>query len=263
MRKWIIGAGVTIVALALGVGAAYGGSQLIRTYRPQIREAIQNLRGNLPAANNGAPEKGQVPGINGWPGMMGGGATGPLQGMRDRMQGLRNRAQDQRNPRSGTRITLDQAVQSAQTYAAGLGSNFQAAQVLEFQNGFTAVITEKDTGRGAVDVLIDPYNGVARPEMGPTLMWNIKYGRGEDSPAQTADNSVTIDQARQAAQTYLDQAHPGAKLNEGGYSFYGYYGFAYSVDGKIAGVLSVNGTTQQVWEPAGLGGFVGEKEMPQ
>jgi hypothetical protein len=263
MRKWIIGAGVTIAALALGVGAAYGGSQLIKTYRPQIRESIQNVRGNLPSGSNALPETGQAPGLNGLPGMMGGGANGPLQEMRERMQGLRNRVQDRRNRNSETRITLDQAVQAGQDYAVGLGSNFQLAQVLEFQNGFYAVITEKDTGRAAVEVLIDPYSGVVLPEMGPAMQWNLKYGRAQDPSQPAGDNPVAIDQARLAAQAFLEKVHPGAKVNEGGYAFYGYYGFNYSVDGKTAGVLSVNGTTQQVWEPRGLGAFVGQKEMTQ
>jgi hypothetical protein len=261
MRKWIIGAGVTIVALALGVGAAYGGSQLIKTYRPQIRDAIQNLRGNLPSGNDALPETGRVPGLNRLPGMMGG--NGPLQGMRDRMQGLRNRAQDPRNRGSETRVTLDQAVQAGQDYAAGLGSNFQLAQVLEFQNGFYAVVTEKDSGRGALEILIDPYRGTVLPEMGPAMQWNLKYGRGQDPSKPAGDNTEAIDQARLAAQTFLDKAHPGAKLNEGGVAFYGYFSFNYSVDGKTAGVISVNGATQQVWEPVGLGAFVGEKEMTQ
>jgi hypothetical protein len=263
MRKWIIGAGVTIVALALGVGAAYGGSQLIKTYRPQIREAIQNVRGNLPSGNDVLPETGRVRGADGLPGMMGGGGNGPLQDMRDRMQGLRNRVQNQRDGNSDIRITMDQAVQAAQDYAAKLGSNLQVAQVLEFQNGFYAVITEKDSGRGALEVLIDPYAGRVLPEMGPALMWNLKYGHGKDFSAPAGDNSVTVDQARTAAQSYLDKIHPGAKLNAGGYAFYGYYGFAYSIDGKTAGVLSVNGSTQQVWDAARLGAFVGEKEMTQ
>jgi hypothetical protein len=277
MRKWIIGTGVTIAALALGVGAAYGGSLLIKEYRPQIRNAIQNERGDLPPVGNGRngtgqvpdfngmPGKmnGQVPDFNGMPGMMNGGAVGPLQGMRERLPEMQNRAQDPRNGDSGTPITMDQAVQAAQKYAAGLGANFQLAQVLEFQNGFYAVITEKDTGRGALEVLIDPTSGQVLPERGPLLMWNLKYGRMGNGAAQTGDNTVTLDQARLAAQAFLDKTHPGAKLNEGGVAFYGYYALVYSVDGKTAGVLGVNGTTQQVWEPAGLGAFVAEKEMAQ
>jgi hypothetical protein len=263
MRKWIIGAGVTIAALALGVGAAYGGSQLIKTYRPQIREAIQNVRGNLPSGKTSLPETGRVPDLNGFPGMRNGGGNGPMQGMRDRMEKLRDRVQDRRNRNSETRITLDQAVQAAQTYAAGLGANFSVAEVMEFERNFYAVILEKDSGRGAQEVLIDPYDGWVTPEPGPNMMWNLKYGRMHAGSAQTGDNAVTLDQARQAAQEYLDPAHPGAKLNGSGYSFYGYYTFDYSVDGKTAGMLSVNGTTRQVWEHTWHGTFVAEKEMTQ
>jgi hypothetical protein len=248
MRKWIIGAGVTIIALALGVGAAYGGSQLIKAYRPQIRETIQSARGNEPLPNSRIPQTGILPGARD------GNGIGPLQRMLERMQ-------QQRDDRSGVRITLDQAIQAAQTYTAGLGANLQLARVLEFQNGFYAVITEKDTGRGALELQIDPLNGRILPGMGPNRMWNLKYARLDKETARTGDNTVTLDQARLAAQTYLDTAHPGAKLNEGGIAFYGYYSFDYSVDGKTAGILSVSGTTQQVWEPAGLGAFVAEKEM--
>ena len=46
MRKWIIGIGLAIAAAALGVGAAYGGSLVIRAYAPQIRQSIQSERGN-------------------------------------------------------------------------------------------------------------------------------------------------------------------------------------------------------------------------
>jgi hypothetical protein len=249
MRKWIIGAGVVIVSLALGVGAAYGTSRLVKAHAPQIRQAVQSVRGNNPARNEVVPSTGFMPG------MRNGGPTGPLQGMRNRMQ--------PGNGQGTTSITLDQAVQSVQTYAAGLGANFQVAQVLEFQNGFYAVITEKDTGRGAVEVLIDPFRGMVLREAGPSLQWNLKYGREQNSSASTGDNSVTIDQARAAAQAYLDKAHAGAQLNEGGVAFYGYYTFDYSIGGKTAGVVSVNGITQQVWEPVGLGAFVADKEMAQ
>jgi len=248
MRKWIIGAGVTIVALALGVGAAYGVSRLIKTYRPQIQPAVQSVRGNQPLRNEVFPQAGMLPGLRN------GGAIGAMQGMRNRMQ-------QQENGRQGNHITLDQAVQSVQTYAADLGGNFQAAQVLEFKNGFYAVITEKDTGRGALEVLIDPFRGMVLREAGPSLQWNLKYGREKNTSAAAGDNSITIDQARTAAQAYLDKTHAGATLNEGGYAFYGYYTFDYSADGKTAGILSVNGTTQQTWEPVGLGGFVAEKEL--
>jgi hypothetical protein len=63
MRKWLIGIGVAVAAAALGVGAAYGGSRLIETYRPQLTQAVQSFRGSADAdevfqrrdANQGMP----------------------------------------------------------------------------------------------------------------------------------------------------------------------------------------------------------------
>ncbi len=246
MRKWIIGAGVVVVSLALGVGAAYGTSRLIKANAPQIRQAVQSVRGNNTSRNNRFPQSGILPG----------GGNG------EQTSPFRNGQKPGSRP-SAAQITLDQAVQSVQTYAADLGANFQVAQVMQFQNGFYAVITEKDTGRGALEVLIDPFRGMVLREAGPSLEWNLKYGREKNSSNPAGDNSVTIDQARTAAQSYLDKAHSGAQLNEGGFAFYGYYTFDYSVDGKTAGVVSVNGTTQQVWEPMGLGALVTEKEWSQ
>jgi hypothetical protein len=46
MRKWLIGIGVAVAAAALGVGAAFGGSRLMDTYRSERSQAIQSVRGS-------------------------------------------------------------------------------------------------------------------------------------------------------------------------------------------------------------------------
>jgi hypothetical protein len=45
MRSWLIGIGVAVAAGALGVGAAYGGSELVKTYRPDIVQNARSIRG--------------------------------------------------------------------------------------------------------------------------------------------------------------------------------------------------------------------------
>ena len=72
-----------------------------------------------------------------------------------------------------------------------------------------------------------------------------------------------VQAAREAAQKYLDQYYPGAQVNEGGYAFYGYYTFDYSVDGRTAGMLSVHGTSGETWMHTWHGAFVAEKEMEE
>jgi hypothetical protein len=257
MRSWLMGIGVAVVAGALGVGAAYGGSELVKTYRPDIVQAAQSVRG-ADAWGAGFP-------------MMGSDVTtcnpNGSGGIRERMKDRADKFRDRRSGRSGgkvgERIPIEEAAQTAETYTAKLGSEFRVAEVMEFERNFYAVIVEKETGRGAFEVLIDPFSGTVTPEPGPNMMWNGKYGGLMHRTAQTGENALSIEQARAAAQEYLDTVNPGATVNEGGFSFYGYYTFDYSSDGKTTGMLSVHGSTGEVWLHTWHGAFVAEMEMEQ
>jgi len=96
------------------------------------------------------------------------------------------------------------------------------------------------------------------------MMWNLKYGapmhRVEGS---AAENTVTLEEARAAAQEFLDANLAGASLNADGTAYYGYYTFDFSEDGKVAGMLSVNGLTGQVWLHTWHGAFITEVEVAQ
>jgi len=167
-------------------------------------------------------------------------------------------------------ITLEQAEQSAAQYAQSLGSNLKVAEVMQFDNGFYAEIVEKDTGLGAQEILIDQYTGAAFPEYGPNMMWNTKYGhmgggfggmmggmmRGWFNQQPSGKLTVTPDQARKDAQAYLDQAQPGVKVGDDITQFYGYYTLHTFKDGKVNGMLSVNGYSGQVWYHTWHGAFV-------
>jgi len=165
------------------------------------------------------------------------------------------------NRQAGQRITLDQALTLADQYAARYGANYRVAEVMEFYDNFYAAITEVDTGRGVFEVLIDPYSGAIRPEPGPNMMWNLKYGQMMMSRSQGGDNTLTSEQARVLAQQALDKSLPGAQAEATGRAFYGYYTFDYQVNGKIAGMLSVNGTSGATWLHTWHGIFIDEKGM--
>jgi len=160
---------------------------------------------------------------------------------------------------SGQRITIDQAIQDAQNYAAKVGNTLTVADVLEFQNGFYAIVTEQSTGRGAFELLIDPDTGNVSREMSPDMMWNLKYGRMRANGS--GDNTVTLQQAQTDAQKVLDARGSGATLGNDAFDFYGFYTFNYQVNGQTAGLLSVNGINGQVWLDARLGNFIAEKEV--
>jgi len=93
-------------------------------------------------------------------------------------------------------------------------------------------------------------------------MWNLKYGRMMMMRSQQSDdNSLTMEQAHAAAQQALDKSLPGAQVEASGRAFYGYYTFDYQVNGKIAGMLSINGTSGDTWLHTWHGTFIDEKGM--
>jgi hypothetical protein len=187
--------------------------------------------------------------------MMGGGAYGP---------GMMGGYGPYNEAPSGTRINLDQAVQDAQNYVSSYyGVGFQIAEVMEFQNNFYLPVIEKDTSRGAFELLVDPGSGEVFPEYGPNMMWNLKYGHMAAGFAASPENAISLEEARSLAQKALDVQFTGAKVEEDGIDFYGYYTFDYTVNGQIAGMLSINGASGEAWLHTWHGQFITEKELSE
>jgi len=187
-------------------------------------------------------------------------------------------------PSSGVRVTqcplaletkptsLDRAVDLAKQYVASLGNpDLDVKEVMEFELNFYFIVYEKSTGVGAFEMLIDPYGGRIRPEPGPNMMWNTKYGmmgRGMSgmmggSPyrgAPTTNMPVTVEQAEKIAAEFLESYFSGATIEDPD-TFYGYYTIHVLKEGKVYGMLSVNGYTGQVWYHDWHGTFVAMKEL--
>lgn len=161
----------------------------------------------------------------------------------------------------GGNIGMDRAVSAARGTAASYpGGGLAVDEVIEFSNGYYASIREKSTGTGAFEVLIDRSTGRVTREPGPDMMWNTRYGMmggglmgGSYSGAGAM--SVRPPQARDIAQRWLDANQPGATANSPDL-FYGYYTVEFLKDGKLAGMLSVNGSSGAVWLHSWHGTFV-------
>jgi len=183
-------------------------------------------------------------------------------------------------------LTIEEAKTAAQNYIDSLNiSGLELGEVMVFDNNAYVVVKEEATGMGAFELLINSGSNVAYPEHGPNMMWNLKYGglnhqnmmgggygfmaggmmgRGYfngDVTNVSADMPVTKEEAVQNAQAYLDQYIPGAKVEEDGTAFYGYYTFDFSKDDKIAGMLSVNGYSGQAFYHTWHGTFIEESGM--
>lgn len=196
------------------------------------------------------------------PGMMG----------RGRMGGFADSGLAPKEP-----VSIQQAETAVADYLEQLSDpNLEIAEIMIFDNHAYVEIFEKDTGIGAMEVLVDPATLAVYPEPGPNMMWNLKYGmmagygindrmggmmgpgfQGSTTPRPVeADMPVTPDEALQTAQQYMDQYLPGAQKGEEAEAFYGYYTIHIERDGQVVGMLSVNGYNGQVFPHTWHGQFV-------
>ncbi len=221
-----------------------------------------------PLSGWSSPWQGNQGGAIGQGGMMGGQGGMMGQGMMGGQGGMMG-GQGRFNPES-KQITIDDAAEAAKRYLRAYnGPNLALAEVMEFAWNFYAEVEEKDTGIHAMELLIDKYTGQVSPEIGPNMMWNSKYGMmvqmmGNSYRAGTpaATMSVTTEQARSLSQQFLDAQLPGIKVDDSD-TFYGYYTLHTLKDGKVEGMLSVNGYTGAVWYHTWHGTFIGMKEHDQ
>src|SRR5215212_2504994 len=172
--------------------------------------------------------------------------------------------------------------------------NLEVKDVMEFANNYYSEVRESDTGIGAMELLIDKRSGRVLPEPGPNMMWNTKYGMmsgngmggqermgpnggnmmgpngggmmvpngGAYGPTQASPDdqmTITSDQATQIADDYISRNSLGDETEEPD-QFYGYYTLHIKDNGEVAGMLSVNGYTGQVWYHNWHGPFIAMEE---
>jgi hypothetical protein len=154
-------------------------------------------------------------------------------------------------------VTVDTAAELVRDQLTHWGyEDLAPKEVMEFTNHFYVLVVEKSTGKGAVELLVER-NGFVRPEPGPNMMWNTKYGH---MGGPLGAPPVSQDRARELAQEFLARTYPGTTADEGT-EFYGYFTFDVPRGGRPVGMLSVNAYTGQVWYHGWHGAFVREKEL--
>ncbi len=218
----------------------------------------------------------------GWFGSMMGGSGGMMggPGMMGGWNSLRSG--------SATPLAVDEVKQAVNAYLQRLGNdNLKIDEIMVFSNNAYALIMDKTTGSGAFEVLEDPVSKSVFLEYGPAMMWNTQYGMmgggtygmmggsggmmggsgmmggpGNGQGTTVAPvGGVSADQARQIAQTYLDQYTPGVKVADKADSLPGYFTIDTLKDGQILGMMSVNAYTGQVWVHTWHGRFIEMAEV--
>ncbi len=163
-------------------------------------------------------------------------------------------------PERATPSDIEEAESAFERYVAALGYDGLAiVEVMEFEHNYYAIVEESDSQIGAMELLLDKTTGTVGPEIGPNMMWNVKYGmhqRGMMGRWQGEDNALSETQVLEIAQRWLDAHDAGATVESHADPFYGYYTVHTERDGEIEGMLSVHGSTGQVWYHTWHGDFV-------
>jgi hypothetical protein len=266
MKTWKIATAVVALAL-LTVGATFatvtafgwwtrnpyyqqiGTPNTINT--PQYLGPVSTTNTTTPTLYT--PQLGQRGYFDGWVGMgFGGGCRGGRWGW------------ETNTNQATTSITITQAVDIANTYVTSLNNeNLEVTHIEEYANNFYVEVSDKSTGNGAFELLINKVTGVITPEMGPNMMWNTQYTFGNGwcnwvRGTTNAQPTVTQEQATVNAQQYLDNFLSGATTGDVT-EFPGYYTIEVLTDGSPYGMLSVNAFTGQVWFHNWHGAFVQEQ----
>jgi len=164
-------------------------------------------------------------------------------------------------------ITLEQARSGFQDYIDALtGDELELAEVMEFEHNFYAIVVDEKTGVGAAELLADKVLGRVTPEMGPNMMWGTSGMHGMrrgmmGGPVASAELRIGEEEALDVAQSWLDKNRPGAVVEAHADPFTGYYTIHTLRDDRIEGMLSVHGTTGQVWYHTWHGEFVAMVEL--
>jgi hypothetical protein len=198
-------------------------------------------------------------------------------------------------------VTADQAVARARQYLGQYANpDLAAVELIEFPTVFYVVVQERSTGKGAFALLVNRVNGNVSPEMGPPMMWNVKYGHpaggfgghpmggmgqgyGPGSmgpgmmgqgfspqpgvrPVQAAPGTppqvAPMDEARArgALQAWATQTFPGAGIGKA-LEFPGFFTYRLVRDGKPFALVSVNAYGGQVWYAWQYGPIVREQAI--
>ena len=166
-------------------------------------------------------------------------------------------------PGEGEITSLEEVETSVHDYVERLGyTGLEVTEVMEFEYNYYAIVAEEDTGIGAMEVLVDKPSGAVGPEPGPNMMWNAKYGMhggggmmGMMGGYATDEMTLSPEEAHDVAQRWLDANLAGRTAGEAD-PFFGYYTLHFLNDGEIEGMLSVHGSSGDVWYHSWHGGFI-------
>lgn len=145
-------------------------------------------------------------------------------------------------------LLLEELKEKVNKYIRNYNEKLEIADIFTYSNSeYYFSIVESDTGRGAVELLVNPITGNVIPEYGPNMMWNEKYGMMGSLFSADGKDKLDIADAKKRADKYLAKIDGKLTVEDEAHEFYGYFTFHILNDNVTAGMLSVNSNSGQVW----------------
>lgn len=168
------------------------------------------------------------------------------------------------NGTSSRVLSIEEAEIAINEYIEDYGSSeeLHIGEIMIFDNHAYAEVVEEDNGIGAFEILVDPDTLTVYPEMGPNMMWNLKYGhmRGGMMGGGYRDSGVEMpisgEDAVSIANEYLSENDSDLTADGHPDPFYGYYTIHTNKNGNVYGMLSVNGYDGRVFLHTWHGDFI-------
>ena len=155
---------------------------------------------------------------------------------------------------SGELLSEEVLTERVERYISRIDESLVLSDLFKYSNSdYYVSVKEEDTGMGAFELLINPFTGSIQLEQGPNMMWNEKYSKMSSMHGSFSSNNfdiqsmISIEEAVDAANKYLAQKGENLTATTDGHKFYGYYTLHVEKDGNPYGMLSVNGSTGNVW----------------
>tara|TARA_Y100000588_G_scaffold380046_1_gene463295 strand:+ start:68 stop:973 length:906 start_codon:yes stop_codon:yes gene_type:complete len=155
---------------------------------------------------------------------------------------------------------LEDLKDNVMKYLEYFDGDFEIEDILVYSNSdYYFSIVEVDTGRGAMELLVNPVSGYVYPEFGPNMMWNTEYGmHGSNGYGMMGmmggffnnydeDEQLSSEEAILKANDYLGKNDNNLNVEQEGHTFYGYYTFHVYEGENLVGMMSVNAYTGELW----------------
>lgn len=156
---------------------------------------------------------------------------------------------------SGEKLSADQIKSGVENYLKRHREELHVADIFIYADSdYYVSVEEESTGKGAMELLVDPLSGRIYPEHGPNMMWNEKYGMHESSGMMgfyrydSSSGKFDRESAIKSGDSYVkSQLGEDYSVTGEGHEFYGYYTFHIEKGGSTVGMLSVNQYSGEVW----------------